>query len=1187
MPERLEHLQSAALRLTREKLSAFVSSTIQECGAERALAKKAVESLNHSAFVFEAVGARPWPPVEIYLPGLYAADVFVAVYKHSYGWIGPGQSISGLEDEFRHAIKRGMPVLVYVYSGGGVRDERLAQLIKDIQSRGLITYAPYREPDELYPRIRDDIEAVVANRFLRGVEIEAAVAAYQPPLGNGQIALTTIVRRRRAENLVLAALEEGGKVQVSGDSGSGKTTLLASLAEHRGFLFLSASQLSLLDLINAITTKLGSSHGLSPIYGSTLVYGIEVLRSAWSEVEACTLVLDDVADEPTIRQIVMLLEPLGGKKRIAYSVRSASQSDTPWTVVVPPFDTDEAQSLFELLNRRLPRDEVDRIVNLTNGNALLLRYCAEYGGSAPESGLTAFETFKWSQMAARAQEIVAYLALSETRLTLEEVVSLSESGSVAAATSDIAEGSWFLVEDRFGYGMRHHHQRETVLSILQSTPQKINFYARRVAEVMSKKGDVVSAFLILSRTNDPSSANYGRPALFEVGRRGDWKRILDIGTAMLARAREEHDVSDTVQLLVQVAEAAQHVGDLSRSNELMSEATELADGAGFEYLNRFVRAARVCRDAALSLTSASIDALRRLRDEYETAGQVWASAKLSLDLSALLVRLDLLEDAAKEARSAHTAFEKVGDDYGVNIALRNLATALSAVPTAREEFSEILRQIEERSGATDSNQRERAWLCNVLVRRFRVAKQFERAKGYADEAIRIGNELGDQELVSINTMNLANVYRDQGKLDDALRQYEMASALASRVQKRELEARCARLSSAVHLQKHQVELAIQYASFGCSVVRNTIAIGETMACYEQLGDSQLAARREKDAADSYLEGASYGLRTVESDEAWDLAEQGLRWFATRRRLSEYVAWLDRLLKCEYKTSVVGAWQASEALFIRLLDLIRAVNREHSVGLVVLHTHLMLDGLPPPVSRFLFERSARAICDEVDSAGSDVWRRLFPLLALLSTVPANAIGIQDMVSISERVSEKTPSFYFSVRADGLPTWVFTLELANPVICSVTAIDNNAESAVVSLALMLFLKGFEAEIASQVVGTAPATRQEVQIYVMSAENIPDSVKKFVEPHLSGQVCTVSRPTDPGDPDSVPTMVYFKPGITGLSSWDEEEIAGLEVLFGYALLEVVYQILQGEVDLDVLAPKIARLVRQNVCLAFTEPK
>lgn len=1187
MPERLEHLQSAALRLTREKLSVFVSSTIQECTSERAVAKRAVESLNHSTFVFEAVGARPWPPVEVYLPGLYAADLFVAIYKHSYGWIGPGQSISGLEDEFRHAMKRGMPVLVYVYSDGGGRDERLAQLVKEIQGRGLITYAPYREPEELYPRIRDDIESVVASRFLRGVEIEAAIAASQPPLEKGQIAPTTIVRRRRAEDLMLAALEAGGKVQVGGESGSGKTTLLTSIAEHHGFLFLSASQLSLLDLISAITTKLGFLHGFSPVYGSTLAYGMEVLRSTWSEIEACTLVLDDVADEPTMRQIVMLLEPLGGKKRIAYSVRSASQSDTPWTVIVPPFDTEEAQTLFDLLDRRLPRDEVARIVTLTQGNALLLRYCAEYGGSAPESGLTAFETFKWNQMAARAQEIVAYLALSETRLTLEEVVSLSKSGSVTTATSDVAEARWFLAEDRFGYGMRHHHQRETVLSILQSTPQKMNFYARRVAEVMSKKGDVVSAFLVLSRANDPSSADYGRPALFEVGRRGDWKQLLDIGTAMLVRAREEHDVSDTVVLLAQVAEAAQHVGDLSRSSELMSEATELAAGSGFEYLNRFVREAIVCRDAALWLTSASLDALRRLRDEYETSGKVWASARLSLDLSALLVRLDLWEDATKEARSAHAAFEKVGDDYGVDLALRNLATALSAIPAAHEDFSDIMRQIEGRRGSTDPSQRERAWLCNVLVRRFRVAKQFERAREYADEAIRIGTALGDQELVAINTMNLGNVYRDQGKLDDALRQYETASALASRVQKRESEAKCARLSSAVYLQKHQVELAIQCASFGCSVVRDTIAIGELMACYEQLGDSQFAARREKDAAESYLVGATFGLRTAESDEAWDLAEQGLRWLATRRHLSEYVGWLDRLLKCEYMTSDAGAWQQSEALFTRLLDLIRAVNREHSVGLVVLHTHLMLDGLPTPVSHFLFERSARAICEEVDSAGVDAWRRLFPLLALLSAVPANAIGIQDMVSISEHLSEKTPSFYFSVRADGLPTWVFTLELAHPVICSITAIDNSAESAVVSLALMLFLKGFEAEIGSQVVGTAPATRQEVQIYVMSAENIPDSIKKFVEPHLSDQICTVSRPTHPGDSNSVPTMVYFKPGITGSSSWNQQEIAGLEVLFGYALLEVVYQIFQGEVDLDVLAPKIARLVRQNVCLAFTEPK
>jgi hypothetical protein len=78
----------------------------------------------------------------------------------------------------------------------------------------------------------------------------------------------------------------------------------------------------------------------------------------------------------------------------------------------------------------------------------------------------------------------------------------------------------------------------------------------------------------------------------------------------------------------------------------------------------------------------------------------------------------------------------------------------------------------------------------------------------------IATELGDQDLLAINTMNLGNVCRDRGELDEALRKYDIASLLAGRIHRRETEAKCARLSSAVYLQKNQVELAIQYASAG-------------------------------------------------------------------------------------------------------------------------------------------------------------------------------------------------------------------------------------------------------------------------------------------------------------------------------------------------------------------------------------
>src|ERR1039458_973584 len=104
----------SGLSATDEKLRIFVSSTINECDAERAIARKAIESLNHTAILFEAVGARPYPPRETYATRLRESDVMVAIYRQEYGWIAEGLSISGVHDEFLIAREARIPVLAYV-----------------------------------------------------------------------------------------------------------------------------------------------------------------------------------------------------------------------------------------------------------------------------------------------------------------------------------------------------------------------------------------------------------------------------------------------------------------------------------------------------------------------------------------------------------------------------------------------------------------------------------------------------------------------------------------------------------------------------------------------------------------------------------------------------------------------------------------------------------------------------------------------------------------------------------------------------------------------------------------------------------------------------------------------------------------------------------------------------------------
>jgi len=71
---------------------------MQELGQERRAVREAIESLRLTPVMFE-LGARPHPPRALYRAYLEQSDVFVGLYWESYGWVPPGEDLSGLEDE--------------------------------------------------------------------------------------------------------------------------------------------------------------------------------------------------------------------------------------------------------------------------------------------------------------------------------------------------------------------------------------------------------------------------------------------------------------------------------------------------------------------------------------------------------------------------------------------------------------------------------------------------------------------------------------------------------------------------------------------------------------------------------------------------------------------------------------------------------------------------------------------------------------------------------------------------------------------------------------------------------------------------------------------------------------------------------------------------------------------------------
>src|SRR3546814_1872792 len=118
-------MESDPIRTPDQRLRVFVSSTLAEMQPERAAARAAIESLRLAPVMFE-LGARPHPPRSLYRSYLQQSDIFLGFYGSSYGWVAPGEDISGLEDVYR--LSGTLPSLIYIKSPAPDRDALLTAL---------------------------------------------------------------------------------------------------------------------------------------------------------------------------------------------------------------------------------------------------------------------------------------------------------------------------------------------------------------------------------------------------------------------------------------------------------------------------------------------------------------------------------------------------------------------------------------------------------------------------------------------------------------------------------------------------------------------------------------------------------------------------------------------------------------------------------------------------------------------------------------------------------------------------------------------------------------------------------------------------------------------------------------------------------------------------------------------------
>src|SRR5215470_3576861 len=213
----------SAIRTPDQRLRVFVSSTLEELGAERRAARAAIEQLRLAPVMFES-GARAHPPQAVFRAYLAQSDIFVGIYWQRYGWVGPGMTISGLEDELRLAA--GMPRLLYVKAPAPGMEPGLSRMLEAIRAEGTTAYKRFTDAGELRELIASDLAMTLAERF-GGPDRAARWPAIPSPV-------SALVGRDADVAEVTRMLTAPGSrlVVLTGVGGAGKTRLALAVAER-------------------------------------------------------------------------------------------------------------------------------------------------------------------------------------------------------------------------------------------------------------------------------------------------------------------------------------------------------------------------------------------------------------------------------------------------------------------------------------------------------------------------------------------------------------------------------------------------------------------------------------------------------------------------------------------------------------------------------------------------------------------------------------------------------------------------------------------------------------------------------------------------------------------------------------------------------------------------------------------
>lgn len=1156
------------------RIAVFVSSTLGECKSERDAACAAISSLNYEPVLFEQIGARPYPARATYLEGLYRAQICVIIWRDNYGFIdvASGMDISGVEDEYRQAGSLGKEVFLYVNKDHSKRDPRLSALIEDAKLKYTLYF--YDDVMQLQDQIRDDITSRVSQVFTQRFSPASGRLTDPAAVLSGILPLSQPAIVRPALEAALDTASADSQMSwLLGPAGSGKTVLLAQWAIKRAVPYVNGRGLAPLQLMGRIISTLsGKDSTIQP--ANSLDQAMSLLRELWSKNTSWPLVVDDPPDPRDLAEKLRELNAEYASARVIIATRDSQFAADP-AVTIPPLTIEEVSKITASLPPQAKAFFEAEGETVKDIFPLALRRASASTVATPGQ---VFEDVGASHLDAKERELLAFVVASPEPLSLEDILWLSSADSSVEVDERLAKIHPLVIDDGLGYRPVHDELAEELKKALAKRAGLQKFICLRLAQRFERTSRHSAAFDLYEPFDHEKALVSAHKAAAQFAVEGAIAQSVTVLEFIAADSRTDGDRFGLAFNLVALAQAYEVAGNTSDAGKALAEAEKTAESTADEPLLQLVRDQILIHRIRHDLRPEDLETLRTMRNRYRSENRLAEAGRLAVEEGAILINVNDYENAIPVLREARQILDEVSDSYGQYIATRNLIAALSISPDGQSEADQLMNELNHERGGM-GRLRERAWICNILARRYRTDGLIDDSIAAATEAMELGEKLGDQNLVSLNRIGLGNALREKPDLEGALEAFKTCSREAHALNRKDTEALACRLAADVlvqmaheatpYLRPKLFSDAENFATYATGLLRDSIARVHWAEALDTRGDALSGLGRQSEANQDYAQAARL-FGEFSPDRSVSII-RNLALNIDDNKPIESFALLSSAVAASQSEIDKGPFPA----LINFIGLAASSAPRQAVGyMFAAAARLARPAISEGQEFGLWLRFLSLALRDINVP--DDGRGAFIFLALIAQLRKREFSVTQLNAVADLILSKSKGLTFRATPDGHLQISFKLGLDGKLLVTITDIDTTPATRFVGLAIASFIVGYREEINRDFLSSPIKDATHVHVSLLDADQAPADMKEMVDD--ASEASSVGVMAFKGKAGERSLYVICSRNAQQRCKGDPLQATELQFMYADILRALLYTTL-GEIEEDVLRPKIVSLLRSTI--------